>query len=461
MQRSIGCIAMTAMLLMAPAALAAGVPPGDCVAHSKKLLDAMVDGDYATARANFSAEMKAAASADLLKQVWAGIQAGSGALKGRGEPRQVASEMGSVVFTPLQFSGTPRVFEVSCSNEGEVDGIHFLSPQEAGGIEGELAGAVAKPARAPIVAHVAADGVRVQPLDVPSPLGPLHGALTLPAGKGPFPAVVLVQGSGSSDMDETIGPNKPFRDIADGLAKAGVASLRYDKRAFVYPRQVAADAKFTVDAEVTGDALAAAQLLAKQQQVDPRRMFVLGLSEGGMLAPRIGQRDPRLAGIIMLAAPARQLLEVSAEQVRELAAKHGEPKAAVDANLEAIAAERQLLDKAGPQHPPAGSFRGAPQSWWLSLHDYDQVAAAKALSMPILILQGGSDFQVSPAKDYEAWKHALTGKPDVTFHLYPGLSHLFMPAGKTLTIADYAKPAHVDPSVIADIADWIKVQPAR
>ncbi|MDE2272449.1 MAG: hypothetical protein KGJ94_10785, partial [Xanthomonadaceae bacterium] len=102
-------------------------------------------------------------------------------------------------------------------------------------------------------------------------------------------------------------------------------------------------------------------------------------------------------------------------------------------------------------------------AYWLSWSRVDPLAEAKQLSLlPILILQGGSDFQVSTRNDFDAWNRALAGHANVTFHLYPGLSHLFTPAGKTLTTADYARPAHVDPRVIRDLAAWIKSRrPAR
>lgn len=315
----------------------------------------------------------------------------------------------------------------------------------------------------PIAARVEPDGVRVAPLAVPSAFGPLRGALTLPAGKGPFPAVVLVAGSGPNDLDETVGPNKPFRDLADGLAERGIASLRYDKRTLDYALECAADPDFTVDDEVTDDALAALRLLARQPDVDPRRVFVLGHSLGAQMAPRIAQRDPQLAGVVMLAAPARPFLAVVAAQIRELGPKQGMSAAELGQREQAIAAERRLLATADPTKPPKGSFEllpGVPlaQAYLLSLHDVHQVAAAKSLTLPVLILQGGNDFQVSPAQDYDAWKAALAGKPNVTFHLYPGLSHLFMP-GPTRSPADYATPAHVDPAVIAAIAQWIGAQP--
>lgn len=274
---------------------------------------------------------------------------------------------------------------------------------------------------------------------------------------------MLVQGSGAHDLDETAGPNKPFRDIADGLAKAGIASLRYDKCTFDYALKAAANPDFTIDDEVTDDALTALRLLAKQKSVDPHRVFVLGHSLGAQMAPRIAKRDPQLAGVIMLAA--RPLLDVLAEQIREGGQRAGQTKAQIAKAEQPVVAEQAILAKADPQHPPKGmsyAIPGAPvpQVYQLSLHDYHQVAVAKSLTVPMLILQGGNDFQVSPINDFDAWKKALAGKSNVTFHLFPGLSHLFM-SGPTKSPADYEKPAHVDPAVIRAIADWIKAQPAK
>lgn len=166
----------------------------------------------------------------------------------------------------------------------------------------------------------------------------------------------------------------------------------------------------------------------------------------------------------MLAAPARSFLTVVAAQIRELGPKQGMSAAELDKQEQAIADEQKLLADADPANPPKGSFellpgRPLPQAYLLSLHDVHQVRAAKSSTLPILILQGANDFQVSPTLDFDQWEKALGNKPNVTFHLYPGLSHLFMP-GPTKSPADYAKPAHVDPKVIADIANWIMAQPA-
>lgn len=433
--------------------------PATCLARSEASVAAMVAGRFTDVGKDFAPAIASQFPPAKIEQAWQSVQASAGTYRKHGVASVRVLEGQPVVVTPVDFAHAAWDFVYACDHQDRITTARLMPTEQLDAtIE---ASRRAAEARSPIKATVGADGVRVEPLSVPSRFGPLRGALTLPVGNGPFPAVVLVGGSGPSDLDEAVGGSKPFRDIALGLARLGIASLRYDKRQVDYPAQMAANAALTVDEEVTDDALAAAKALAEQKQVDPRKMFVLGHSEGGMLAPRIGARDPALAGIIMLAAPARRLLAVMQEQTREQGARLGLPQTSVEASEQALAGEQALLDKASPGHPPQGEFGGAPQSWWLSLHDYDQVATAESLSMPMLFLQGGSDFQVSPRKDFEAWKQALAGKPDVAFRLYPGLSHLFTPAGKALTTADYSAPAHVDPAVIGTIAKWIKAQHAE
>lgn len=442
---------LVAALLAAPTAFAADAPTPACVAHSTASLDALVHGDFAGARKNFSDATGQAVGAAMLKTVWAQLQSQVGAYQKHGLPQARAGGRRGLVVTQVIFAKAPLDFVVVCDPHDKITTFRF-APAKA------VQSAERKQKLMPVKAHVEANGVRVQPLAVSSPLGPLQGTLTLPAGIGPFPGVVLVAGSGPNDRDETIGPNKPLKDIADGLAAAGIASLRYDKRTLTYGVQMMERGGFTVDDEVTDDALTAAHLLGQQKQVDSQHLFVLGHSLGAMMAPRIGKRDAKLAGLILVAAPARPLLVVSAQQVREVGVRQRMTAKQVAGNEQIIAAERTLLDKADPQHPPSGSFARVPQSYWLSLHRYDQVAVAKGLSMPMLFLQGSRDFQVSPKADFARWKQDLQGHSNVTFDLYPGLSHLFMPVGKTGTVADYSVPGHVSAKIIRDIATWIKAR---
>ena len=448
------------MVVRQASAAAAGSPaagPGAaCSGHALASARALARGDYQAAGKDFAPAIARQFPPAKIRQAWDSVQASAGGYQRLGEAEQRRIDGRPVVVIPVGFSHAPWVFVYACNGDNEFTTARLMPATQLD--EAAAAERKAAQGKIPIKPRTLADGVRVEPLSVPSPYGPLRGVLTLPAGKGPFPAMVLVGGSGPNDLDEAVGGSRPFRDIAEGLAAVGIASLRYEKRQTDYPFRMAADASLTVDQEETDDALTAARLLSRQAGVDPNRVFVLGHSQGGMLVPRIGRRDPALAGIIMMAAPARKLLAVMREQTREQGQRLGLPKDQVKKSEQALAAEQKLLDAANPDHPPAGSFAGAPQSWWLSVHDYDQVAVAESLSMPILVLQGGSDFQVSPTLDFDAWKRALAGRSNVTLHLYPGLSHLFTPAGRSLTTADYARPAHVDPAVIREIAAWINSQ---
>src|SRR5690606_19348563 len=127
----------------------------------------------------------------------------------------------------------------------------------------------------------------------------LPGTLALPKGKAPgagFPAVVLVHGSGPQDRDETVGANRPFLDIARGLAAQGIAVLRYDKRTQARPQDFAAG-DYTVDDETTNDAITAVAALGAAEGIDPDRIHVLGHSQGAMLAPRIAAHSGHVAGL--------------------------------------------------------------------------------------------------------------------------------------------------------------------
>ena len=438
-------VALAVAMLPAPAVHAADAPSPACLAHAGASLDALTHGDYVDARKDFSAAIAGKLDAARLGQVWEQLQGMRGAYRSHGALQRKVFADRPVVATTVDFASGQLGFVAACDAQDRIATYEFVPAHL-------LASAVVR-------AHVEADGVRVSPLDVPTPVGPLRGALTLPAGSGPFPAVVLVAGSGPQDMDETIGPNKPFRDIAEGLARAGIATLRYDKRTFDHP---GSSGGIVIDTEVTDDAVAAAHLLALQKAIDPKRVFVLGHSLGAMMAPRIGRRDPQLAGLVLMAAPARNIFEVLEQQVREQMARKGASSTAIARAEQAYAKERQSLALVGAGKPmPGGDFVGAPQGYWLSWSRVDAVADAKAITLPMLILQGAGDFQVSPTLDFARWQRELAGRPHTAFHLYPGLSHLFMPAGKTGTVADYKAPEHVDAQVVADIAAWVKAQPAR
>lgn len=437
--------------LVSPFAFAGDAPIPACVAHSTASLDALVRGDFAGARKDFSTATAQALDVTKLSNVWSQLQDQVGAYQQHGSPRTKLAQSHSLVVTSVTFAKMPLDFVIACDAHDKITTLRLV-PSTA------TQSAQHNKTVMPVKAHVEANGTRVRPLAVTTPFGPLQGALTLPAGNGPFPAVVLLAGSGPNGRDETIGPNKPLKDIADGLAAAGIASLRYDKRTLTYGTQMATRGNMSVDDEVTDDALTAVHLLGQQKEVNPRRLFVLGHSLGAMMAPRVGKRDPKLAGLILLAAPARPTLDLLIEQLRYLGGQQGLSAQQIEQRVAPAIAERKLLDNADPKSPPRGSFFGASQDYWMSLHSYHPVEVAQSLSMPMLVLQGGSDYQVSPTRDFSRWKAAFADDPRVQFHEYAGLSHLFMLARNPPSPADYGVPGHVDPQVIRDIAKWIKAR---
>jgi alpha-beta hydrolase superfamily lysophospholipase len=294
-----------------------------------------------------------------------------------------------------------------------------------------------------------------------APGWPLPGTLLVPAGPK-SPIAVFVHGSGRNDRDETIGPNKPFRDLAIGLAEHGIATLRYDKRTFVHgARFVAELPSYTLDDEVVDDAVAALAMVAKDPRFGP--VFVVGHSEGAWLAPRIASRAKAagvpIAGIVMLAGNVTPLADLLVRQLEFLASL---PSPTVTAAM-VEDARRQRDDV----HSLAASGRvepghealplGLPASIWLDIGRYDPAAALLAdPSLPALLTFGERDYQV-PASEKDLWSQRLGARPATTLVVMPGLDHLLMTTTGPMGPAAYRRPRRVATSLIDLVADWIEL----
>ena len=249
-----------------------------------------------------------------------------------------------------------------------------------------------------------------------------------------------------------------FRDLAEGLADHGIASLRYEKRTKARPQDFGG--AYTIDDETTDDAVAAVAFLRAQPDIDPSRIFVIGHSQGAMMAPRIAQKiniqkSAQLAGLVFMAAPARPLEDILLDQNTYLAMEDGKIDGKERAQLDALKLAIANVKKIDLHTPPTDKFLlDLPASYWLSLQGYDPVTVAKTLPQPFLILQGDRDFQVT-APDWARWQSSFGADKRVTIKHYPALSHLFVAGKGRGNIGEYSRPAHVEPQVIADIADWI------
>lgn len=284
--------------------------------------------------------------------------------------------------------------------------------------------------------------------------GEMAGVFTSPKNASNFPVVIMVHGSGPSDMDETIGSNKPFKDLAMGLASKGIGSIRYVKRSMVYPNSFSK--AFTVKEEVLDDALTAVKLAETLAGVNKSQIYLFGHSLGGMLAPRIATLAPSLKGIILAAAPARKLADLVTEQNAYLYKASGDTTALGKQQFmesqEEIAKSRLL--KLGAIAPDS-MIMGAPASYWIDLNNHDQVATAKKIGSRILVIQGGNDFQVS-VQDFNIWKSALAANKNASFKLYPELNHLLSAQKEKGNGNQYRVPANVSETLINDISLWIK-----
>jgi len=282
------------------------------------------------------------------------------------------------------------------------------------------------------------------------------GTLSLPNSPRPVPAVVLVSGSGPADRDATIGRNKIMKDLAWGLASQGIAVLRFDKVTHTHGKALADIADFTVVDEYVNPAVAAVRLLRDHPSVDADQVFVLGHSQGGTVAPRIAAAEPAVAGLVVLAGATQPLHRAIVRQYRYLAAlQDPEGNLDDDPTIQEITRQAALVDglasSTSGQQPPLG----IPISYWLDLRGYDPVAVAAQLGKPLLILQGGRDYQVTVTDDLVGWQTGLAGHPDVTIRVFPADNHLFFSGSGPSEPAEYEPAQHVDDAVVVDVAQWI------
>ena len=283
----------------------------------------------------------------------------------------------------------------------------------------------------------------------------LPATLTLPQGDQPAPVIILVHGSGPNDRNETLYGNTVFQDIAYRLAEQGIATVRYDKRTFVYGAECAGDTQFTVEQETIQDAVDIVGLIAKQPEIDSSAIYVLGHSLGGLCMPRIAAETQEAAGYIMMAAPVTDLASLMKMQYEHLAQFMNTDQE--KASMEAMIAELdklQQLDSLSEDEAVVGAY----PAYWKDLLSYDPVKTAETITKPVLVLQGEEDYQV-PLQEFETWKAAYGEKANWTFHSYSGLSHLMMPGDFDANPNTYyMQKAVVDPRVTDDIAAFIHAQ---
>jgi len=277
---------------------------------------------------------------------------------------------------------------------------------------------------------------------------PLRGIISMPDGAtGKVPAVVLVHGSGPADMDETAFGISVFKDVADYLARNGIAVIRYDKRTYSHGARLTEQYgdNLTVKEESIDDAILAKALVTQYDDIDANRVFVLGHSLGGMLAPRIASEGGFAGGIIM-AGSMRSLLDIIYDQNMYF----------IDL-MDIVDDERDTLY--GAVDEARATYFGLPEHYIREMDSHPAQGYLTETDKPFLVMQGGKDFQVYADVDFALYVEMAKGRDNMELRLYDGLGHLFTRSTmESPTTDDYVASTSVDAKPLEDMVAWIKAK---
>ncbi len=315
----------------------------------------------------------------------------------------------------------------------------------------------------------------------------LAGTLTMPRTGQPFPAVILITGSGQQDRDESVFGHRPFLVLADYLTRRGLAVLRVDDRGVGGSK---GDASHATSEDFAQDVLAGIEYLKTRKEIDPKRIGLLGHSEGGIIAPLVATRSSDVAFIVLMAGTGVPGDVIVEKQIAGLLKAAGTDQTAIDAALqnqrrvyevikaetdpnsakdkirtiikESIAAlsESQKQALQGSDAAVDAQARGAASKWFRFFITHDPKTVLRQVKCPVLAINGELDKQVLPKDNLPAIEQALRegGNPDFTIKELAGLNHLFQTA-QTGNIDEYARIEEtVAPLALETIATWIEAR---
>lgn len=298
----------------------------------------------------------------------------------------------------------------------------------------------------------------------------IAGTLTRPEGAGPFPAVVLISGSGPQDRDEELFGHKPFLLVADTLTRAGYAVLRTDDRGVGGTGGKLDDMTYPMLAD---DVAAGLGFLRARSDIDPARVGLFGHSEGGYLAPLVAARpDSGVAFAILMAGPSVIGGDIVIEQGWVIAKAEGTPEAEINEQMR-VTTDLVKLVRAGDnegakdllrryneslppdKRTPEGQLEGQITPYFTELINYDPAPALSALRIPVYAFFGGKDLQVLASQNEQPMRTNLAANPDATVQVFPGLNHLMQPT-------DTGKPSEygtiettTSPEVLSAVTAWL------
>lgn len=445
------------------------------------LLRSLSEGKYGDVERMFDAKMKAALPEARLKDAWEQSKAmfADGAYLGAKLQSEGSLQGYQIVELMAEFETGAVKTRVTFSAGNKVSGLFFQAgeklteqaylPEDAasGTPAPDAAGETQDPApeAPPAKAETPPQGVEERMVSIESQPGfPLKATLTVFAGANGGPSAVLVPGSGPNDQDESIGPNKPFRDLAWQLAARGITTLRYDKITHAYPAELAAApdaAEFDIEKETVLDAIAAVRWLQRQPEVDADRVYILGHSLGAIVAPDVDRLGADAKGFILLGGTPLQLWEIMYAQNQAVLEKMKAEGKDIKKDAETVEAEKRKAEKLGEltdEQARSSTAFGTPAWYMRSLTRLQGVEWLKQVKKPTLVIQGGRDFQIPPEHGVQAYKSAFGDAPYVTYKTFDDLSHIF---GKYSgegegTAYEYGQSQPLDERVGDAVAEWMK-----
>lgn len=414
-----------------------------------EVVEALADGkELQGLYARFDPQAQAQLSLEALGGLWTQLTAVSGGFLGYDGETEKGEQGGYTVLRQrMDMQAADLICTVTLTEEGRIIGLGF---------------APAPPEEKPLAAEILEEDITVgeAPWCLP-------GTLTLPrTQEGPVPAVVLVQGSGPSDRNETLGALTPFRDLAHALASQGIAVIRYDKRTFVYSAELSSASDlstFTVEEEVIQDAIAAGRLLAQDERIDPSQIYLLGHSLGAMLAPRIADESQGLfAGMILACGTDESLLDIMLRQSTDAIAAlpAGDVRKAQEQVLELAQEQANALENMTAEEAQRATILGQPAYYFWEMAQQPTASdTLKKLALPTLIINGSRDFQILPQEGQLAWETALDMNAPWLSCLWADVNHLLMqpdaPEGVRGTADEYVIPCTVSPVITEAIGTFV------
>ncbi|WP_300910565.1 alpha/beta fold hydrolase [uncultured Bacteroides sp.] len=410
--------------------------------RAKHVYELFITDQADSIHALLSEELQKQLSPEVFRGMLRQTERQFGKLLSQGEWQKESAQGITLYYSDLQFERYSLRFLLSFDADGKMNTIRLV-PVPATSTAQPLAYDKEKMLERSVM--VGAAGFR------------LPGTLTLPACEGKHPLVILVHGSGPQDRDETIGPNKPFRDLAWGLAARGIATLRYEKRTKVYGAACVPEGReMDYDTECVDDVVEIVRWAKAQPDVAADSVYVLGHSLGATLAPRIAKRADGVAGIVLVAALARPLEDAVVEQTAYVSSLT-DASGVAGQQIEDIKRQADNIKKLGTPEfdDKIPLLLGIPRSYWAFANVYKPVEVAAGLALPMLILQGERDYQVT-MEDFGLWRLGLLRNKNAFFKSYPKLNHLLQEGSGKATPFEYYRESPVAGYVIEDIASFIR-----